>query len=151
MSTDAAPQGGGDWTASKANMHYVASSHDVARAIGKAQIVDARPMPFYVGLVKKPNVGSAGHIKGAVNLPPDMRSTETNGSEHFLSAAEYRQIFPHLGIQAHKPSITYCNTGHLASGAWFVLSEVMKNPNVKLYDGSMYEWTTEKRPVVGLR
>lgn len=151
VSTAAATAGGGTWTASKADMRYVASSHDVARAIGKAQIVDARPMPFYVGLVKKPNVGAAGHIKGAVNLPPDVRSTESGGSAHYLTAAEYSKIFPHLGIHSKKPSITYCNTGHLASGAWFVLSEVMGNPNVKLYDGSMYEWTTEKRPVVGLR
>lgn len=151
VSTAAASSGGGTWAASKADMRYFASSHDVARSIGKAQIIDARPMPFYVGLVKKPNVGAAGHIKGAVNLPPNLRSTETGGSARYLTAADYRKIFPHLGIKPGKPSITYCNTGHLASGAWFVMSEVMGNPNVKLYDGSMYEWTTEKRPVVGLR
>jgi thiosulfate/3-mercaptopyruvate sulfurtransferase len=151
FSTAAANGGGGTWTASKANMRYIASSRDVARSIGKKQIVDARPMPFYVGLVKKPNVGAAGHIKDAVNLPPNVRSTATGGSARYLTAADYREIFPHLGIKSGKPSITYCNTGHLASGAWFVLSEVMGNPNVKLYDGSMYEWTTEKRPVVGLR
>lgn len=151
VSTAPATRGGGTWLASRANLRYVASSQDVARAIGKEQIIDARPMPFYVGLVKKPVVGAAGHIKGAVNLPPDMRSADSGGSAHYLTAADYRKIFPHLDIKARKASITYCNTGHLASGAWFVMSEIMGNPNVKLYDGSMYEWTTEKRPVVGLR
>jgi thiosulfate/3-mercaptopyruvate sulfurtransferase len=139
------------WVATPARMRYVASSTDVAKAIGtKAQIVDARPMPFYVGLVKKPIVGAAGHIKGAVSLPPDLRTTTTDGSIHFLNADQYKAIFQHLNINATKPSITYCNTGHLAAGAWFVFSEVMKNPHTRLYDGSMYEWTTEQRPVVGL-
>lgn len=151
IATDAPMQGGGDWTAASANMRYVASSDDVAAAVGKAQIVDARPMPFFVGLVKKPNIGSAGHIKGAVNLPPDVRTTDIDGSARYLTAAEYSKILPHLNIKSDAASITYCNTGHLASGAWFVLSEVMNNPNVKLYDGSMYEWTTENRPVIGLR
>lgn len=140
----------GNWVATQARMRYVASSADVAKAIGKAQIVDARPMPFYVGLVKKPNIGAAGHIKGAVNLPPELRTTMTDGSEHYLKAGQYKAIFKHLDLNPAKPSITYCNTGHLAAGAWFVLSEVMKNPHTRLYDGSMYEWTTEKHPVIGL-
>ncbi len=142
----------GNWVATPARMRYVASSADVAKAIGsKVQIVDARPMPFYLGLVKKPNVGAAGHIKGAVNLPPDLRTTNTtDGSAHYLKSDQYKAIFKHLDLNAAEPSITYCNTGHLAAGAWFVLSEVMKNPHTRLYDGSMYEWTTEQHPVVGL-
>jgi thiosulfate/3-mercaptopyruvate sulfurtransferase len=44
--------------------------------------------------------------------------------------------------------ISYCNTGHLASTSWFVLSEVLKRPHVTLYDGSMSEWTQDPdRPV----
>jgi thiosulfate/3-mercaptopyruvate sulfurtransferase len=77
-------------------------------------------------------------------------ATMTDGSDHYLKADQYKAIFKHLDVNATKPSITYCNTGHLAAGAWFVLSEVMKNPHTRLYDGSMYEWTTEKHPVVGL-
>ena len=43
---------------------------------------------------------------------------------------------------------SYCNTGHWASVNWFVISEVMGKDNVKLYDGSMVEWTNDpKRPV----
>ena len=149
--TTPAATGDGTWAATAPRMKYVASSKDVAKAIGTGvQIVDARPMPFYVGLTKKPNVGAAGHIKGAVNLPPDVRTAASGGAEHYLSPAQYKAIFKHLDIKTGKPSITYCNTGHLASGAWFVLSEVMKNPNTRLYDGSMYEWTTEQRSVVGL-
>lgn len=142
----------GNWLATAPRLRYVASSADVAAAIGTdVQIVDARPTPFYLGLVKKPVVEKAGHIKGAVNFPPDLRTISKDDGTHPLSAAEYTEIFKHLDIAAHKPSITYCNTGHLAAGAWFVQSEVMRNPDTKLYDGSMYEWTTEGHPVVGLQ
>lgn len=149
--TASAPVTQGTWVATAPRMRYFATSEDVAKAIGHEQIVDARPMPFYVGLAKKPMVLSPGHIKGAVDMPPDLRAVVKDGSAHYLTAAEYAGIFKHLDIAPHKASITYCNTGHLAAGAWFVLSEVMKNPNVRLYDGSMYEWTTENHPVIGLK
>ncbi len=142
----------GDWVATEPRMRYVATSADVAAAShAGTQIVDSRPTPFYLGLVKKPVVGEAGHIKGAVDLPPDLRTVTRDNSTHFLSPAEYNSIFKHLDIAPQEASITYCNTGHLAAGAWFIFSEVMKNPDTQLYDGSMYEWTIEKRPVIGLQ
>lgn len=152
FATSPAPVADGDWLATAPRLRYVASSADVAAAIGSGvQIVDARPMPFYLGLTKKPVVGQTGHIKGAVNFPPDLRTLSKDDGTHLLSPAEYTEVFKHLDIAAQKPSITYCNTGHLAAGAWFVQSEVMRNPDTKLYDGSMLEWTAEGRPVVGLQ
>lgn len=151
FSTDAAKAAAGDWSASAERRQFMAGSDDVAVAgRDKVQLVDARPMPFYVGLERKPNIAAAGHISGAVNFPPDVRAKKSEGSQHFLDAAAYRSIFSHLDLDPAKPSITYCNTGHLASGAWFVLSELMENPNARMYDGSMTEWTAESRPVVGL-
>lgn len=152
FATTAADATAGNWVATAPRMRYVATSADVAAAVGtNTQIVDARPTPFYLGLVKKPIVGQAGHIKGAVNLPNDLRTVSKDDGTHLLPPEEYSAIFKHLDIAAQKPTITYCNTGHLAAGAWFVISEVMKNPDTRLYDGSMYEWTTEQRPVVGLQ
>ena len=55
-----------------------------------------------------------------------------------------------MGISSQQPTIAYCNTGHLASGAWFVMSEMVGNPNTRLYDGSMHQWTLEKRPTVAV-
>ena len=152
FATNAAEPVAGNWAASAPRLRYVATSADVAAATGSdVQLVDARPTPFYLGLAKKPVVGQAGHIKGAVNFPPDLRTLSKDDGTHLLSPAEYSEIFKHLDMAAQKPSITYCNTGHLAAGAWFVQSEVMKNPDTKLYDGSMLEWTAEGRPVVGLQ
>ncbi len=151
LSSEAATPTMGDWSAKAERQQYMAGSDDVAKAANQqTQLVDARPMPFYVGLERKSTIAAAGHIGAAVNFPPDVRAKKSDGSQHFLGAPEYKSIFKHLDLDPAKPSITYCNTGHLASGAWFVLSELMKNPNVRLYDGSMTEWTAESRPVVGL-
>jgi len=38
-----------------------------------------------------------------------------------------------------------------ASGGWFVLHELLGNKNVKLYDGSMHQWTAENRQVVTMK
>ncbi len=141
----------GDWSASPARTKFVADSNAVAAASSAGvEVVDARPMSFYFGLERKPSVLAAGHVAGALDFPPELRAIQRDGSLHFLSAAQYAYLFPYLGIEAKRPAITYCNTGHLASGAWFVLSEIMGNPDVSLYDGSMYQWTEEGRPLVGL-
>ena len=46
--------------------------------------------------------------------------------------------------------ITYCNTGHWAATNWFVLSEVARIPNVKLYAESMVEWSNTGAPMVNV-
>jgi thiosulfate/3-mercaptopyruvate sulfurtransferase len=47
--------------------------------------------------------------------------------------------------------LSFCNTGHWAATNWFALSEVLGQPNVKLYAGSMVDWTNAPRalPVEG--
>ena len=128
----------------------LADSDEVAQA-SKAggQLIDARPVDFYVGLSKKSSTTKAGHIAGAVVLPPEARTRASGGAERFLDRAQYEGVLKALRIDPAKPSIAYCNTGHLASGAWFVMNEVLGVPS-KVYDGSMHEWTAEDRPVVGL-
>jgi len=46
------------------------------------------------------------------------------------------------------PAGTYCNTGHLASGTWFVLHELAGNRQARLYDGSLNAWALSGHPVV---
>ena len=41
------------------------------------------------------------------------------------------------------PIVSYCNTGHWAATNWFVLSEILGRKDVRLYDGSMVEWTAD--------
>jgi thiosulfate/3-mercaptopyruvate sulfurtransferase len=48
--------------------------------------------------------------------------------------------------------VSYCNTGHWAATDWFVLHEVLGRSNVRLYDGSMVEWSADaRRPVHSTR
>jgi thiosulfate/3-mercaptopyruvate sulfurtransferase len=56
--------------------------------------------------------------------------------------------FQQMGISSQQPTIAHCNTGHLASGAWFAMSDMVGNPHTRLCDGSMTQWTLEKRPTV---
>lgn len=60
-------------------------------------------------------------------------------------------MLAHLDIDPQQPSVVCCNTGQQTAGAWFVLSQHMSNPQVRLYDASMAGWTAEDRPVVGVR
>lgn len=151
-STDAAATGGGDWTADEPRAELIAEYEDVAGALEDgATLVDARTAQQFLGVSKKSSVKAAGHLRGAHNLPLDLRTHNQGPAAMFLGADEYRQIFRKTGIDAKPGTITYCNTGHLASGAWFIVSEIMGVDNARLYDGSMLEWTTlGGKDVVGL-
>jgi thiosulfate/3-mercaptopyruvate sulfurtransferase len=129
-----------------------ASSDDVQSAIQNksANLVDARDAPTYHGLVKRDYVYDFGHLEGAQLFPTDLMFKNTGGALKFMPAETYRALFKGQGIDPQKDAITYCNSGHLASGPWFLMSEVMGNKRTRLYDGSMHEWTLEKRPVVNI-
>jgi thiosulfate/3-mercaptopyruvate sulfurtransferase len=50
------------------------------------------------------------------------------------------------------PALTYCNTGHWAATDWFVLSELLGRKDVRLYYGSMVDWTSNaSRPLASAR
>ena len=148
VSMDAPGKAKGNWTARAENHSLFADSEDVAHAAnGHAQLVDARSTPQYLGIVKKPVVLKYGHIEGAHSFPTDAISSSRGIAHFFMTPAQYRSITAQLGIKDDTATITYCNTGHLASGAWFVMSEVLGNRSTRLYDGSMLEWTAEDHPV----
>jgi thiosulfate/3-mercaptopyruvate sulfurtransferase len=153
VATDAAPKlDAGNWTAGERNAAWLAQIDDLKPAAGPApQLVDARPLPQYLGLVtKKPAVTAGGHVEGAVSYPIELQTRPAGLAQMFLTAEQYRNEMKALDIKPAAGAITYCNTGHMAAGAWFVLSEIMGNPGTRLYDGSMHEWTTLGRPVVGM-
>ncbi len=137
----------GDWVATAERKEIFASSADVARAVkgGSAQLVDNRPLPQYLGVYRKSYVYAEGHIPGARIYSNDIM-TRPRLPAKFLPVADLKQLARGLGLDPGKPTITYCNSGHLASGGWFIWHELFGNEQTKLYDGSMHEWTLEKRP-----
>jgi thiosulfate/3-mercaptopyruvate sulfurtransferase len=112
-----------------------------------ATLVDARPASFFDGREKAPAAKAYGHIPGALNL--DSASFYDPATNRLRSKDQLKAIAAALPAG---PAITYCNTGHWAATDWFVLSVILGRPDVRLYDGSMVDWTdAEHRPVASSR
>ncbi len=152
VSTKPAAAVRGDWQATAERKELLADTAGVEQGMKKGvQFVDARSLDQYLGLnYKKPSVAAGGHLAGAKSFPRDIRTRASGDAQMFLSAQEYRGVMAAQGISLDAPTVTYCNTGHMASGAWFIQSEILGGKDVRLYDGSMHEWTTLGHPVVGL-
>ena len=45
------------------------------------------------------------------------------------------------GVGGGGEQIAFCNTGHWAATNWFALSELAGYRNVKMYPGSLVDWT----------
>lgn len=122
---------------------------DVEKAAAKtstAKLVDGRTADYYVGQNMTSDVKAKGHIPGARMHAHRDLIDEKSGT--FLPKEELLSRLKEAGIVAEGDSISYCNTGHLASGSWFVLSELLGNSKARLFDGSMHEWTKDaSRPV----
>jgi thiosulfate/3-mercaptopyruvate sulfurtransferase len=109
-----------------------------ALATGEKVIIDARNEDFYRGEVYSLDKWvRSGHITGAVNVPTMLAM---NADKTYKSKEELKKIYGGKEITPDKKIITYCDTGVLASHAWFVISELLGYENVAVYDGSMREY-----------
>jgi thiosulfate/3-mercaptopyruvate sulfurtransferase len=83
------------------------------------------------------DVGRAGHVPGAVNVPIDLLRAEDGTLK---SVGELRPIFEQAGVTKDKTVIVYCTIGNRASEAWFALTYLLGYPDVRVYYGSWVEW-----------
>ena len=114
---------------------------------GGATLIDSRPASFFAGKQKAPAAQAYGHIPGAVNV--DSASFYDATTNRLKSQAQLASIAAAL---PSGPAVTYCNTGHWAATDWFVLSEILGRSGVRLYYGSMVEWTFDaSRPLASAR
>jgi thiosulfate/3-mercaptopyruvate sulfurtransferase len=120
-----------------------ANAVEKAIAGADATLLDGRSQAQFDGREKSPQAARAGHLPGAVHL--DHNRAIQPGTGRLRPVAELEHLFEQVPLG---PVVSYCNTGHLASTNWFVLSEVLGRPGITLYDGSMSEWTQDPgRPV----
>ncbi|MCF8177565.1 MAG: hypothetical protein K9J74_03575 [Sulfuritalea sp.] len=112
-----------------------------AKAAG-VLLVDNRPEDQFAGINRHPKATASGTLEGAKNLPNGWLTV--NGQGQFRDKGELEQLFKLASVPTSGEQISFCNTGHWASVGWFVASELMGNKKVKLYDGSMVEWTMAK-------
>jgi thiosulfate/3-mercaptopyruvate sulfurtransferase len=121
----------------------IATKNDVKMALKKGTpLVDNRAGSQYLGVTQSGATARPGTLPGAKNLPQDWL-TENGGGE-FRDKSVLAKLFELAGLPTEGDQITFCNTGYMASVGWFAASEVLGNKKVKMYDGSMAEWTADE-------
>jgi thiosulfate/3-mercaptopyruvate sulfurtransferase len=121
----------------------VATRDEVAALAGsgKAVLVDARPTAFYRGETRHQAAKVPGTVKGAVNV--EHATWFRPGSSTFVSTDEAKKAAATTPLDPARDTVSFCNTGHWAATNWFAMSEVLGQKNVKLYAGSMVDWTQD--------
>ena len=117
---------------------------EVIAAIGQRNLVDVRSPDEFSGKLLAPahlpqeQAQRAGHIPTAKNVP---WSKAANDDGTFKSDDDLRKLYgDEAGLDFGKDTIAYCRIGERSAHTWFVLHELLDQPNVKNYDGSWTEY-----------
>jgi thiosulfate/3-mercaptopyruvate sulfurtransferase len=117
---------------------------EVLAAIGKRNLVDVRSPDEFAGRLLAPahlpqeQAQRAGHIPTAKNVP---WSKAANDDGTFKSDDDLQTLYrDEAGLDFGKDTIAYCRIGERSAHTWFVLHELLGQPNVKNYDGSWTEY-----------
>jgi thiosulfate/3-mercaptopyruvate sulfurtransferase len=127
------------------NPRVIATQADVAQAAGRALLLDARPSAYFWGQTKHAAAKTPGTLVGAKNVAHAVWF-EGDGAA-LASPDDIRRVAAAQGVDASQPTVSFCNTGHWAATNWFVLSEVLGQPDVKLYPESMVGWSAAGLPM----
>lgn len=119
----------------------IATRDEVSRQIssGNLSLVDARPAAFFLGDTRHQAAKLPGTLKGAVNL--EYTKWFAPDGATFISTEEARRVAAASPLNPQQDTVSFCNTGHWAATNWFALSEVLGQKHVRLYAGSMVDWT----------
>jgi thiosulfate/3-mercaptopyruvate sulfurtransferase len=116
---------------------------EVVAAIGQRNLVDVRSPDEFAGRLLAPahlpqeQAQRGGHIPTARNVPWS-KAAEEDGS--FKSDDALRTLYGEAGVDFGTDTIAYCRIGERSAHTWFVLHELLGQPNVKNYDGSWTEY-----------
>ena len=116
---------------------------EVLAAIGERNLVDVRSPDEFSGRLLAPahlpqeQSQRAGHIPTARNIPWS-KAARDDGT--FRDDEELRELYAEEGVDFDRDTIAYCRIGERSAHTWFVLHEILEQPNVKNYDGSWTEW-----------
>ncbi|MBN9430316.1 MAG: sulfurtransferase [Burkholderiales bacterium] len=150
LSTDAAPAIKPSTYVARIDDGMVATRQEVELAVkNKAGVlIDARPAPFFLGETRHAAAKVPGTIEGAKNISHAIwfgkDSSALRPTDEIRRIAQQNGLVPPAdGSQ----TVSFCNTGHWASTNWFVLSEVLGQPNVAMYPDSMVDWSTTGLPM----
>jgi thiosulfate/3-mercaptopyruvate sulfurtransferase len=116
---------------------------EVLDAIGNLNLIDVRSPDEFSGKILAPahlpqeQSQRGGHVPTAKNVP---WSKAANDDGTFKSDDELRALYGDAGLDFGKDTIAYCRIGERSAHTWFVLHELLEQPNVKNYDGSWTEY-----------
>jgi len=117
---------------------------DVLAGIGNLNLVDVRSPDEFSGRLLAPahlpqeQAQRGGHVPTAKNVPWS-KAAEEDGT--FKSDQALTELYrDEAGLDFGKDTIAYCRIGERSAHTWFVLHELLDQPNVRNYDGSWTEY-----------
>jgi len=131
------------YKAKEPNNEIRAFRDEVVESIGVKNLVDVRSPDEFSGKLLAPahlpqeQSQRAGHVPTAKNIP---WSKAANDDGTFRSDDELKKLYQDEGVDFGKDTIAYCRIGERSAHTWFVLHELLDQPNVKNYDGSWTEY-----------
>jgi thiosulfate/3-mercaptopyruvate sulfurtransferase len=144
LTTDVPQRPATSYQASEQDPALRAKRDEVLDAIGKRNLVDVRSPDEFTGRLLAPahlpqeQAQRGGHIPTARNVP---WSKAANEDGTFRSDADLRTLYAdEARLDFGKDTIAYCRIGERSAHTWFVLHELLEQPNVKNYDGSWTEY-----------
>jgi thiosulfate/3-mercaptopyruvate sulfurtransferase len=143
LSEEAVQRPATTYAAKEPDLSIRAFRDETVAAIGVQNLVDVRSPDEYAGRLLAPahlpqeQAQRGGHIPTAANIP---WSKAANDDGTFRSDDELTKLYAEAGIDFSKDTIAYCRIGERSAHSWFVLHEILDQPNVKNYDGSWTEY-----------
>ena len=144
MVTDVPTRPATSYQATEQDRSIRAYRDDVVAAIGNLNLVDVRSPDEFAGRLLAPahlpqeQAQRGGHVPTAKNVPWS-KAAEEDGT--FKSDDALRALYGNeAGLDFGKATIAYCRIGERSAHTWFVLHELLGQPNVRNYDGSWTEY-----------
>lgn len=102
-------------------------------------IVDCRASVYYTGIEASHNARN-GRIPGAKTIPyTSLYQENAQGAYEFLGDTNITSIFSDEGLQPNTPLVLYCHIG-MQLTVVYTAAKMLGYQDVKIYDGSFYEW-----------
>jgi thiosulfate/3-mercaptopyruvate sulfurtransferase len=144
LTTEVPERAATSYTATEQDQSLRAFRDEVVAAIGQLNLVDVRSPDEFAGRLLAPahlpqeQAQRGGHIPTAKNVPWSKAAAE-DGT--FKSDDALRALYgDEAGLDFGRATIAYCRIGERSAHTWFVLHELLGQPNVKNYDGSWTEY-----------
>lgn len=143
LATDVPQRSSTEYRAKDPDLRIRAFRDEAIDAIGQQNLVDVRSPDEFAGKLLAPAhlpqevAQRPGHIPTAANVPWS-KAAQDDGT--FKADDDLRKLYADAGVDFNKDTIAYCRIGERSSHTWFVLHELLGQPNVKNYDGSWTEY-----------